>query len=164
MTRIETGMIVDIKRDSAMIALKGDSACVGCRNCDEKSTKNMVINVPIEGTKYAGKTANLKTGDTVRVECESPGQAKIGFLYFILPILLAIAGFAVGTPLLEQAGVKSYQALGGGLAGALFVIPYIVLVLIRKARERRGSRWIRIVDVLHSGGPVKPGSAPACCS
>lgn len=165
MVSVETGKVIEIKKDIAVIALKGEASCAACGHCDENvPAKDLIVNVPLDRPTYTEKAVTVKPGDTVRLECETPGQAKTGFLYFILPILLAIAGFAIGTPLFEQTGFSSYQALGGGLAGGLFAIPYIVLVLIHRARKRSGNNWIKIVDVPQSGGAAEPKATQTCCS
>lgn len=152
MKTTETGTITEIRNGKAAVLLGNAESCVHCGGCGGETDhrKDMIVHVPLNtGTDETVK--KLQPGDNVTLKCETGNPAKMGFLYLMLPLILAITGFTLGEYLLQQAGVDAYQAFGGVIAGILFILPYGLFYLIRLRREKKGQYWIRITGRVNRG-------------
>lgn len=151
MQTTETGTIREIINGKAAVLLDNTESCVQCGGCGNKADngKDMIVHVPLNPEDET--VNNIHPGDHITLECETGNPAKMGFLYLMLPLILALTGYTVGRYLVQQAGVDAYQAFGGVIAGVLFIVPYVLFFLIRKRREKKGRYWIRITGRVDRG-------------
>ena len=127
----ETGKVLEIKGNFAIIAPEKSAACFGCMNHECRAGKGFI-------TAENQKSLPLEKGQTVEVYAPGASIAGQALVSFLPPILAFIAGFGV-TRLLFP-GVGEGAAAGMGVI-LLFFTAYIVYL----ARKRIPADMVYIV-------------------
>lgn len=102
----QTAKVIEIKGDSAIVEVERTSACAGCsesHNCVACKKKICVT---------ARNAAGAEVGD--RVVIESPSERILGYaaLVFVLPLVLAFAGFLISRALGTTDDISLYICIG----------------------------------------------------
>ena len=85
----ETGCVVSVKDDAAIVAMPMSKECESCGAC-------LVAGEGKEAMLLARNDAGAAEGDTVEVEI-APGRViAAAFTIYVIPVLLTIVGFLVG--------------------------------------------------------------------
>lgn len=87
----ETGEIIDIDHEWAVVRLNPQGGCSSCHHsgiCTVSGTAHREIRLPFGSLK-------LEKGDRVEIETSSRGLLSAAFMVFILPLIVAGAGFAL---------------------------------------------------------------------
>ncbi len=79
----ETGKVIKIKRDQAVVRIDRKSACGSCGACAMKPNQ-MYVDISLQNTIGA------RTDDVVLVDITSGNVAKMSIVAYLLPILLAV--------------------------------------------------------------------------
>jgi sigma-E factor negative regulatory protein RseC len=86
----EVGRVVSVSADGAVVGMEKSGACEKCGLCMASSDGREVL-------LLARNDAEAQPGDAVEVEI-SPGRVLVAaFALYLLPVLLTIVGFAVGS-------------------------------------------------------------------
>ena len=103
----ESGIVVSAQKNFATIQIVRGEKCQGCTLCDDVGADKMQV--------QAMNRIGAGVGDWVEVEIE-PGQVLgHSFLLFVMPILIMIVGYFIGSRLGDGSG-EGYGILGS-LAG-----------------------------------------------
>ncbi|RKX73748.1 MAG: hypothetical protein DRP87_18320 [Spirochaetes bacterium] len=138
----EMGVVLEVKNGKASVLLDKGEACGGCGHCSTSfDGRGMVTRLPA--------SHGVSSGDVVKLEREPVNQVKSGFIIFILPLILLIAGYTGASSILEKAGVAAYQPAGIAIGVFLFSLPYLLLFLKNRRDEKAGKYSMRIVEIVH---------------
>jgi sigma-E factor negative regulatory protein RseC len=86
----EVGRVVSVNDDAAVVSMRASGACKKCGLCMASSDGKEVL-------LLARNEAGAGSGDTVEIEI-SPGRVLVAaFALYMLPVILTILGFAVGS-------------------------------------------------------------------
>lgn len=115
----ETGTVIRLEGENAVIMLKGGEACKGCGMgkiglCRAGDTSNLLT---------AKNIANAAVGETVLVGLDRETKIKGYFLAYLIPLFALFAGTAAGHMLGEYLSMPYLDAAGGFsmlLAASLF--------------------------------------------
>lgn len=120
------GEVVDIRDGEAVVRLRGDTsaACGFSCSCASMGPEARTVRVEAEG---------LEVGDTVQVAIPAYTGYLSGFVVFILPIALVVAGIAVGG-MLEPGQANDIGPIVGGVIG--FALAIGVAVAVNRALGR----------------------------
>ena len=105
----EQAIVVKTTGKIAVLRIQKRPECEGCKICAFKEGQSVV-------KVKAKNTVGAKAGDTVIVQAEKDNRLLASFIVYILPILFAAAGAAVG-----------FLALGDQLWAALCCVAGLVL-------------------------------------
>jgi positive regulator of sigma E activity len=111
----ETGKVIEVRNQKAIIAISFTGACVHCAQaniCNWTGEKERVIEVL--------DNLGVKPGDTVIVETKDAYRIVAIGLIFCVPIILAIVGMVIGYYILSK-GFLSIILASIGFVGALGV-------------------------------------------
>ncbi len=140
----EKGIVIGLRGGKARIRLERKEACSGCHGLclfDENS-RSMVAE--------AENTVGAQVGDRVKIELAGEGAVRSGFILYILPLLLFIAGFVVADAVGRRIGISS--EIAGVLSGIAFVaLTYFVIYRWQKRRSHTGRQLMRVVQILRGG-------------
>ena len=127
---IEKGKVIEIRDGKVRIELAQTGRCRSCNICSslgEGGKKEMRIQA-VEG---------LKEGQKVKIEIGSKAVLKAGFLIFILPLLMFIAGALIAEKVFGFLGFRIGKDAGAFLLGFLFLIFTFAIVHFIDRRERK---------------------------
>lgn len=103
------GVITAIHRDEITVCIRQVSACAGCHArgvCSSSDSADRYLTIQSQGHGYA-------VGDHVIIEGERHVGRLAVSLAFVIPIIILIAGVAIGTLLLEWSeGLSALATLG----------------------------------------------------
>lgn len=85
----ETGVIVSEKQNHVTVQMIRGDKCNGCNLCETIGPNQMQI--------VANNSLGAKIGDTVEVEVPPGKVLGYSFIIFIIPIIMMIAGYFIGT-------------------------------------------------------------------
>ncbi len=130
----EIGCVISVKDDAAIVAMPTSKECERCGACIIAGEGKQVL-------LLAKNTAGASEGDTVEVEI-APGKViAAAFIIYVIPILLTIVGFLIGS------------AMAGGdpdsnipiVVAIAFLVASFVAVWLYDMRLRRVERRQAIV-------------------
>lgn len=130
----ETGCVVSVKDDAAIVAMPTSKECESCGAC-------LLAGEGKEVLLLARNAAGAAEGDTVEVEIASGRVVAAAFVIYVLPILLTIVGFFVGSAIAggsEDSGLPIMMAV-------VFLVASFVGVWMYDLRLRRVERRQAVV-------------------
>lgn len=131
---------VVIKTDdngTAQVSVKRESACEACR------IKNSCITCKKTISSVADNSIGAKEGDTVTLETPSSLILLYSALVFILPIIVALASYFIGTAVFKN-DISPYI-----LSLVCFILTFIVLnITINKRASKKNS--VKIIGIVES--------------
>ncbi|MDI6801247.1 MAG: SoxR reducing system RseC family protein [Thermodesulfovibrionales bacterium] len=108
----ETGKIIRLEGDTAVVMLHGGESCKGCGQAKIGLCKSgelgRMLNVK--------NTRNAKPGDTVKVGLNEDVKKKAYLLSFIIPVISLIAGTLAGYFAGRQLSIPSLDVISGFIA------------------------------------------------
>lgn len=130
----ETGRVVSVNADAAVVAMRRSQACDKCGMCMASGDGREILLLARNG-------ASAEPGDAVEIEI-SPGKVLVAaFALYLLPVLMTILGFVVGN---SVAGGSEDSFLPIGLAVVFLVVSFVGVWLF-DLRIRRTSRRDAVV-------------------
>lgn len=115
---ISSGKVTEINGNKVKLKMYRESSCAHCSGCGDASKLSRELELEIK--------QKVEIGDIVTFELEDGKMLKIGFLVYIVPILMMILGFYISTRL-------GYTEKIGALISFLFlVIAFLIVHLIDK--------------------------------
>ena len=130
----EIGCVTSVKGDAATVAMPMSGECKKCGICEVAADSKEVL---LEARNDAG----AREGDTVEIEI-APGRVlAAAFIIYMIPILMTIVGFLVGS---AAAGGAPDASLPIVLA-VVFLVVSFVLVWLYDRRIRRTERRHAVV-------------------
>ena len=142
----ETGTVVSLNGDRAVIRMKKDGSCGKCGVAAAGlCTGGLMQVLTVKNTKHA------RVGDTVKIGLVRGVKFKGYFLAYVVPSAALILGAAGGRFLGEPLGFPALEVILAFFS--LFVGSYFSL---RQLKRLDSSHSIEIVSVLYDSG--KPGS------
>ena len=129
----EVGRVVSVNDDAAVVAMGTSGACEKCGLCLSTSDGKEIL-------LLATNEAGAAPGDAVEIEI-SPGRVLVAaFALYMLPVLLTIVGFVVGSAISDG---SEESVLPIALAVAFLVVSFVVVWLfdlkVRNAKRRRAT-------------------------
>lgn len=115
---ISSGKVTEINGNKVKLKMYRESSCAHCSGCGDASKLSRELELEIK--------QKVEIGDIVTFELEDGKMLKIGFLVYIVPILMMILGFYISTRL-------GYPEKIGALISFLsLVIAFLIVHLIDK--------------------------------
>lgn len=113
----ETGVIISEKQNQVTVQIIRGDKCKGCNLCDATGPNQMQL--------VANNSFGAKIGDTVEVEVPPGKVLGYSFILFIIPIIMMIAGYFVGTSF--SSGSEGVGIIGSltGLALSFLIIKFL---------------------------------------
>ncbi len=122
--REHIGTVVSVEGRTALVRLKADPNCGSKFSCSCCSVKPEAQTLRVPGT-------GLEEGDTVKVSV----PAYVGYLstvvVFVMPLVLAIVGFALGARFEDTPEAQGMPTIVGGVAG--FALAVVIAMLVNRA-------------------------------
>lgn len=84
-----SGKVTEINGNTIKVKMFKESSCAHCSGCGDTSKLTRELELFYDG--------EIEVGDIVTFELEDAKMLKIGFLVYILPILMMILGFVVSS-------------------------------------------------------------------
>lgn len=131
---VENGMVqVEVRRVSAC----GDK----CGSCGGGCS------VPMTRVKMKN-TLGVEKGDLVEVNMDTNTVLKFAFLVYIIPLVMMIAGIAVGINVFRTAGIANYESYGFLTGLVLLAASFFILKLIDKKVKENDSIKFQMVKII----------------
>ena len=121
----------------AVLQIEKSPACEGCKICAFKAGKSRV---KVRAYNRAGAAA----GDRVIVQAEKDHRALASFIVYILPVLLAGAGVAVGALALSSELWAALLCLAG------LVLGFASVFALDKILAKKRGFGMEVVEILHT--------------
>lgn len=141
------GTVVSISGSYAEVEVRRRVMCDGCPNdpnnpdsCGHACAMGSLLGDKKNMTVRVKNSAGAQCGDTVILESPDRTVLFSAFLFFILPLVLAAIGFAVGNALSGSEGVR------WGCALVAFILAYVIAALAER-RARKSDALIIMKEV-----------------
>ena len=136
---IEIGTVIGQSDGAVRVQLVRKDACTGCKACLLNNDGFMIA------TAKNSKGADI--GDKVRLEFTTPGQARSGFILYILPLLLFIPGYFLGARLgmTDSQSTSDAQGFVGGILA--IALTYFAIYRLQSVKEKKDPRF-KVIEVL----------------
>lgn len=85
-----SGKVTKINGKKLVVKMFKESSCAHCSGCGEASKLTREIEL-----EYNPKKQTIEVGDIVTFELADSKMLKIGFLVYVLPIIMMVVGFSV---------------------------------------------------------------------
>lgn len=121
----QSGRVISVEKDYAVVEIMRDSACASCSSAHSCIGCKKLVRVK------ARNSTGAETGNIVCVETPSKTVLFYAFCVFLLPLLSAIAAYAV-----SSIYVVEKFALLWALGGFAFAFAFVFFVLERRAKKR----------------------------
>ena len=124
--------VISLSGEFAVVESARTSACEGCHKAQEEngcSVCSMMGSDRMMRSK-AKNTVGAQVGDSVWIESKTSRMLWYAVLVFLLPLLLAFAGFGVAALFTESLGLR----VAGGAVG--FVISFVAIFIYSKIVEK----------------------------
>ena len=125
----QSGKVVSLEGDSAVVEILRDSACAGCSSAHSCIGCKKLVRVK------ALNAAGAATGDLVRVETPTPKVLFYAFCIFLLPLISAVAAYCIAVSFTEEKFALLW-ALGG------FIIPFVFVFFVVETRAKKQNNLI----------------------
>lgn len=122
----ESGKVIDLKGDFAVVELARSKACKSCGVCymgaDQKKMLTEALNL-----------AHADIGDSVYLELESKNILLASFIVYVLPLVFLILGYFVGIFFASIFFGRQIAEAGGVILGFIsLAFSYFIIKLIDK--------------------------------
>ena len=129
----EVGRVVSVNGSAAVVAMTASGACEKCGLCLSSSNGREIL-------LLARNEARAEPGDAVEVEI-APGRVLVAaFALYMLPVLMTIIGFLVGSAVSDWAEESSLPIV---LSVVFLVVSFLAVWLVdrrlRKTERREGT-------------------------
>jgi sigma-E factor negative regulatory protein RseC len=127
----EKGIVIKINSTTAWVKTTRTSAC---KTCTAKSSCNVVENgqeMKVEAINEAG----AQVGDRIIISIETASLLKASFLLYVFPILLMLAGAAIG----QKAG-PLFDIDPSAFSAAVGFLFFFISILFVKSRGNKMAR------------------------
>jgi sigma-E factor negative regulatory protein RseC len=145
----EKGIVIRLEDSAAWVKTSRSSACEGC-------SARKGCHITADGQDMEVRAANdigARVGDRVLVGIASASVLKISFLLYMFPVLLMIAGAAIGQQVAAALGMQgSVPAALGGVA--CFAVAFGVIRIRSRRLAARKEYQPRIVRVISRQVPT----------
>ncbi len=121
----QSGRVISVDGRYATVEVLRDSACAGCSSAHSCIGCKKTVRVK------ALNSAGADTGDVVRIETPTPTVLFYAFCVFLLPLLFAIAAYAVSLNFV----IEKY-ALLWALGGFILPFAFVFFVIERRAKKQ----------------------------
>ncbi len=138
----QTAWVKEVNGNVATVEVTRSSACEGCKSKEDGTCSACsLLGSGKKASARADNSIGAKVGD--RVEVETPSQKVILYaaVIFLMPIVLGLLGFLLGSLISQSQAVRYGISLAGFVAA--FVIAYFVFD--KKAAKRTDVKIIRII-------------------
>ncbi len=147
----ETAIVVSLSGEYALVRTERTA---GCAACSERNLCNS-----LGGGKdmafLAVNPVGAKEGDTVLLDFKSLRLLQLSFLLYLFPIIVLVAGAAIGDAFAPSYGIdRSAGAAGLGFA-AFFIAIGVILLMERRAKKTDKYKPV-ILAVKRAGPPPAP--------
>ena len=135
----ETGCVVSLKGNTAVVAMPVSGSCDSCGAC-------MISGDGKEVLLVARNSAGASEGDTVEIEINSGRVIAAAFIIYMIPVFMTIVGFLVGNAI---SGGAEDATLPIGMAVAFLVVSFLGVWMydLRLRRvERRDAVVTRVLS------------------
>lgn len=105
----ETGTVIRLQGDTAVVMLKGGESCKGCGQAKIGLCKSGGMSMMVSVKNFIG----AKVGDTVTVGLDKSVKAKGYLLSFIIPLISLIFGALIGHILGQYFSMPSLEVIAG---------------------------------------------------
>lgn len=139
-----SGIVASIEGDVAVVRFQRTDMCGGCHACVSFSDKEMEIRVK--------NALNAHPGDRVQVAIGEKRVSQAAWIAYGIPLVLLIAGVALGSLLSDAAGIVT------GLAGC--AAAFVVLKVIDKKANASGKFQPRMERIIMEENAIGSDSAP----
>lgn len=113
-----SGKVIAIDGNKVTLIMYRESTCSHCSGCGEDTKVAKELTVTVE--------QRVEIGDIVTFQMKDSKFLKIGFLVYIVPVIMMVIGFNVGTRL-------GYEEKGAaGMSFLFLVITFLFIHLIDK--------------------------------
>ncbi|WP_300328863.1 SoxR reducing system RseC family protein [Fusobacterium sp.] len=85
-----SGKVTKIEGKKLVVKMFKESSCAHCSGCGDASKLTREIEL-----EYNPKKQEIEVGDIVTFELADSKMLKIGFLVYVLPIIMMVAGFSI---------------------------------------------------------------------
>lgn len=132
----ETGTIISLNRDKALVLINRRQNCHGCTACQPLGENYMQLE--------ALNRLDARVGDTVEVMIEPRQIIKNSLIVFILPLLMMVAGYFAGVHLFSS------RNEGTGILGSLsaLVVSFFLIRLIDRRSRQTAENDAAIVEII----------------
>lgn len=126
----QIGYVSNVDNGIAHLEVRRASACGDkCGSCGGGCS------VPITKVKVKN-TLRAEKGDLVEVKVQTRFILKSAFLVYIMPLIMMIAGIALGISVFQSIGIENYESLGFVVGLILLGVSFFILrVLDKKIKE-----------------------------
>ena len=132
---VETGKVIKLKGDRAVIRVDRKSACDNCRMCAIKP-KSPHIDIILKNE------VNAKIEDWVEIEIDDHVVVKSSLVVYTIPLITAFFGLLIGFLAFKEAAYQLIMFTGFLLVG--FVVVFFIDKLIKNNKKYK-QRITRIV-------------------
>lgn len=118
-----SGRVIAIQGDKVTLKMYKENSCSHCSGCGDsaKTSKELVVEIKEQ----------VSMGDIVTFQLKDSKFLKIGFVVYILPIIMMVVGFNVGTKIgYTEKGSAAMSFLF--LAGTFLVIHIVDKFLVKE--------------------------------
>lgn len=134
----EEGTVLETKGEMAIVQIKRSAACDTCKCCHVAEQSEFM-------TTEALNKVQANVGDRVVIEIEQKEVLAASTIVYILPLVLMIVGYIIGS-YLGKVIFKSYSHEAGIIFGFTFLaFSYLIMVLAEKHAVK--TRWLQPVVV-----------------
>ena len=147
------GTVTAVDGAYALVEVRRRAMCDGCPNdpkdpnaCGHKCAMGSLLGERKNMTVRVKNTQNAAEGDTVVLESAERTVLLSAFLFFILPLMLAAAGYAIASAL---SAPEMRRWIG---AGAGFVLAYLIGAVAER-RARKSDAIIVMKEIAKRGSP-----------
>jgi sigma-E factor negative regulatory protein RseC len=138
----ETGTVIEVRPGFAMVMLKRNETCARCHGCFESKNKEYMIS-------EVRDTYGVSIGNVVRIETSGVSKVKGGFILYILPILLLVAGYFAGSESARALGIESAAEIFGIFTSFLFFsLPFVVSYLRNRIKSKSVLPLMTIIEIV----------------
>lgn len=146
----ETAIVVGLSGEYAIVRTERTA---GCAACSERNLCNS-LGGGKDMTFPAVNLVGAKQGDTVLLDFKSLRLLQLSFLLYIFPIMVLVAGAAIGDFIAPAYGIdRSAGAAGLGFT-AFFIAIGVILLLERKAKKT--DKYKPVIVAVKKPGPPSP--------
>ncbi len=140
----QVGYVSEIQDEIAQVNVRRISACGDkCGSCGGGCS------VPMARVKMKN-TLGAEKGDLVEVKINTNTVLKFAFLVYVIPLLMMIAGIAVGINIFKALEVADYETYGFLIGLVLLAASFLILKLIDKRVKQNESIKFEMVKIIKS--------------
>ncbi|MCI6153265.1 SoxR reducing system RseC family protein [Fusobacterium perfoetens] len=96
-----SGKVTKINGRKITVKMFKESSCAHCSGCGEANKLTREIELD-----FNPKEREIKVGNIVTFELEDSKMLKIGFLVYVIPVIMMVVGFGIGSYLGKSEGVS----------------------------------------------------------